>query len=76
MEHPDLNFLIQREIQDDRIRQARAQRLTPKSIAIHPFRRIAGGFLITMGNKIAATQRPITSKPAIGGVALAGRNGR
>jgi hypothetical protein len=76
MEHPDLNFLIQREIQNDRIREARSERLMPKSIAIHPFRRIAGGFLITMGNKIAATQRPITSKPAIGGVALAGRNGR
>lgn len=76
MEHPDLNFLIQREIQNDRIREARSERLMPKSIAIHPFRRIAGRFLITMGNRIAATPRPITSKPVIGGVALAGRNGR
>jgi hypothetical protein len=73
MEHPDLNFLIQREIQNDRIRAANARRQVPEPITTHPLRRIAGGILITMGSKIAATPRPAAGRPAIGGVALAGR---
>jgi hypothetical protein len=73
MEHPDLNFLILREIQNDRLREARAERRKPTSTAIHPLRRIAGSFLIAMGNRIAASPRPATGRPAIGGVALAGR---
>ena len=76
MQHPDLNFLILREIQNDRVREGRNQRLTPKSIATHPFRRIAGSFLIAMGTRLAATPRPAASRPAIGGVALAGRSDR
>ena len=71
MEHPDLNFMIQREIQNDRLREARAERLMPKSIAIHPFRHAAGRVLIAMGTRIAAAPRQ--AAPAIGGVALAGR---
>jgi hypothetical protein len=72
MQHPDLDFLIQREIQRDRIREAHSDRLMPKP-AIHPFRRIAGRALIAMGNRIAAAPRPTVSQPGIGGVALAGR---
>ncbi len=73
MEHPDLNFLIQREIQNDRIREGRDRRSMLQTISIHPFRHIAGNFLIVMGSKIAATPRPAANRPAIGGVALAGR---
>ena len=76
MEHPDLNFLIQREIQDDRIRKAQNRRQMPRSIAIHPIRRMAGSVLIAMGTRLAPSLRPPASRPAIGGVALAGRNGR
>jgi hypothetical protein len=73
MEHPDLSFLIQREIQNDRIRKAHERRQMPVTIAIHPFRRIAGSFLIAMGTRLAPSQRPTYGRPAIGGVALAGR---
>lgn len=73
MEHPDLNFLIQREIQHDRIERARIQRQKPTSIAVHPFRRIAGTVLIAMGTRLAPSSRPAASRPAVGGVALAGR---
>lgn len=76
MEHPDLNFLIQREIQNDRIRKAQNRRQMPRHIAIHPFRRIAGAFLIAVGSRIAASPRTPATRPAIGGVALAGRGDR
>lgn len=76
MEHPDLNYLIQREIQRDRIRNASTARLMPQAIAIHPLRQHAGRVLIAMGTRLAATPRPVTTRPAIGGIAIAGRPDR
>lgn len=76
MEHPELSYLIQREIQNDRIRKAGNRRQMPRSIAIHPVRRMTGRFLIAMGTRLAPGPRPAASRPAIGGVALAGRGDR
>jgi hypothetical protein len=73
MEHPDLNFLIQREIQRDRIEQARVKRQMPIAIPTHPLRRTAGAFLIAVGTRLAPSPRQAAGRPAIGGVALAGR---
>lgn len=73
MEHPELSYLIQCEIQNDRIRAARNRRQMPRSASVHPVRRIAGSFLIAMGTRLAPSPRPVASRPAIGGAALAGR---
>ena len=73
MDHPDLNYLIQREILNDRIREGCHQRLMPPSSAVHPVRRFAGQLLVRMGTRLAPTPRPVASRPAIGGIALAGR---
>jgi hypothetical protein len=73
MQHPELSYLIQREIQRDRIHQASARRLLPQLVSIHPLRLLAGRALIEMGSRIAATPRPAARRPAIGGIAIAGR---
>ena len=73
MEHPELNFLIQREIQNDRIRKAQDRRQMLQRVEVHPVRRMVGSFLIAMGSRLAPSPRPTASRPAIGGVAMAGR---
>jgi hypothetical protein len=73
MEHPDLNFLITREILQDRIREGSRQRLLPNPISVSPIRRVTGQALIAIGSRIAARPRPISPRPGIGGVSIVGR---
>lgn len=72
MEHPDLNILIQRWIHEDMIRRATLARRIPAAKSVNRIRVVAGGTLMAIGARIAATPRTLRQRPTIGEMPIVG----
>lgn len=73
MQHPDLNFLIQKSIQEDRIRTAATERRIPASHRVNRIRVMTGNALVRIGARIAPEPRPISTRSPVREISLAGR---
>lgn len=73
MQHPDLNFLIQKSIQADRIRTAANNRRIPASNHVNRIRIMTGNALVRIGARIAPEPRPTSTRSPVGEISIAGR---